>query len=769
MELNFSNWQLFLDQQLDYLYKSSDLLNQFKASKTNYQRIDFVYFFNSIIEKYLESINFADDQKSDEISELYRKKGNDFYAKKDSQNALNNYNLALLYAPHNSKSLFLAYSNRSAVFYDLNMLENCLDDLSSCELHFEKNFKNDKSNSFFNLILKLIKRKVNCLIETKQNEILSLFRDSSIFQNFVKTARDLNKISELREINNLIDQNLKQNSRITDQLICNENKNFKNFINDSVDIEFSNKKGRHCLAKDDIKVGEVLFIEKAYCAILLPSESIKYCDLCFKSIYNDQNRGFEFLNIHPCDQCCCVFYCSNICKTQSQLTEYNYHKFECGFLKSMLHNLGLAHLAYRILSSTNQELILKYSNIQKMNNYINNVMKIDYKNDTNENNYCQVFYLLTHECSTHVDDLFKYSLTSLLLGKKFQKILDNDSSENLKLVSSLILRHLLQCICNAHAITHLKDDCNNQQTFSRDQQRYATAIYPRVSLLNHSCNSNVVSSFKENSNTIVVKASRAIKKSDEIFNSYGPHYIKMTYMERKQSLREQYHFDCDCSECVNQSKLFNERKLTGLRCFGCKGIKVFSAGKVANGLECSDCGKKIDLLTYIRKFDSVNSFLDSIDPECLSDENTKDIINKLEDLVSDCRRYLCFNENLELDKNVKIDSNMKIYYLDFSKLIDLLARLNCNLRNLLYGCSLLEKNVKLLEFIYDTKQNEVNIELGHEFFKLSELQCAIEEYQKALYSIDRAISIGQCVYSKESGVMKEYFQVKNYIRTFLKK
>ncbi|RNA41449.1 SET and MYND domain-containing 4-like [Brachionus plicatilis] len=762
MENNASNWQLFLDQQLENLHKSPDLLNQFKNLKTNYQRIDFVHSFGQLIEKHFKSLNFTDDQKNDGLSESYRKKGNSFYAKKDGQNALNNYNLALLYAPVDSKSLYLAYSNRSAVFYDLAMFDKSLEDLASCELHLPL------AETNFSLILKLAKRKINCLIKLNQGDSLLSFRESCIYKMLVQTASDLGKESELVEINKLIEQCGRSNLKKSHPSADHEPKSSTSFINDCVDVQFSDKNGRHCLAKRNIRAGEVLFTEKAYCSIILPMAGLNYCDLCFKSLYNEQNRGFEHLNIHPCSQCCGIFYCSDRCRVQSETDEQNHHKFECGILKTLLHNLGLAHLAFRILNSTSQELILKYSDIQTSDSSL-----IDYKMDNCANNYCQVFNLLTHESATHPEDLFKYSLTALLLGQHYAGVVKNDSKKFLKLVSSVTLRHLLQCICNAHAITGLKDEANVQQTFSRDQHRYATAIYPRVSLLNHSCNSNVVSSFKENSDTIVVKASRTIRKSEQIFNSYGPHYIKMTFFQRKQSLSEQYHFDCDCSECLDQSSIFTQSKLTGLRCFYCTGTKVLSSGKVSLPndvlLVCSECGKAMQLANFASRFEFLDSFLDKMDTESMSDECTKMSVKKLEDMVKDYRKYLCINEDLEIDCATEIDANMRIFYLDFSKLIDLLARLSCNSNNLLHGCWLLEKNVTLLEFVYESKRNEVIIELGHEFFKLAELQCVVGQQRKALDSINKAISIAECVYSKESALLNEYHQVQNYIKSFLKK
>jgi hypothetical protein len=85
---------------------------------------------------------------------------------------------------------------------------------------------------------------------------------------------------------------------------------------------------------------------------------------------------------------------------------------------------------------------------------------------------------MTHEANTHVDDLFKYSLSSILLAKHYLKVQspknDECSNDHLNMIACLILRHLLQTICNAHAITQLKDDGqdSDQMTYDREQIRY---------------------------------------------------------------------------------------------------------------------------------------------------------------------------------------------------------------------------------------------------------------------------------------------------------
>ena len=89
----------------------------------------------------------------------------------------------------------------------------------------------------------------------------------------------------------------------------------------------------------------------------------------------------------------------------------------------MLHNIGIAHLGYRIAVNTNQNVLDKYANIEKTRAHKTNLMNdIEYLS-FNANNECyeQVFYLLTHEATTHYEDIFKFSITSILLGKCFLK------------------------------------------------------------------------------------------------------------------------------------------------------------------------------------------------------------------------------------------------------------------------------------------------------------------------------------------------------------
>ncbi|KAK3103783.1 hypothetical protein FSP39_021868 [Pinctada imbricata] len=125
-------------------------------------------------------------------------------------------------------------------------------------------------------------------------------------------------------------------------------------------------------------------------------------------------------------------------------------------------------------------------------------------------------------------------------------------------IGSLLLRHIQQLVCNAHAITklQLQDTVDQSVVESQSQVRVATAIYPTASLMNHSCDPTIISSFHKD--TLVVRAIKDVKKGEEIYNCYGPHYKKMCREERQQVLTEQYFFCCQCPPCqCDESNNFN--------------------------------------------------------------------------------------------------------------------------------------------------------------------------------------------------------------------
>jgi hypothetical protein len=68
-------------------------------------------------------------------------------------------------------------------------------------------------------------------------------------------------------------------------------------------------------------------------------------------------------------------------------------------------------------------------------------------------------------------------------------------TEQVFTVGGVLLRHVQQLVCNAHAITALHTTQVDQQSAveTHSQVRVATAIYPTASLMNHSCDPTIIS------------------------------------------------------------------------------------------------------------------------------------------------------------------------------------------------------------------------------------------------------------------------------------
>lgn len=425
---NRMDLQEFLSAQFD---KFSSQISSFEKLDSNYARIEYLIDHNKpIIEKlssYLDKIHHESDtscRKSIQISEAHRQRGNEHFSKKNYKQALKFYNLALLNASRESKSLLLSYSNRSAVFYNENLFNECLIDIESAKNQLESfisssNIDKKTLSDLYNLAFKLLNREINCLVKTNQTSLdfdsfvnankLTWILNQSIFSEFKDQTS-----SQIKQLENVYQVKKDLKSQVNE---AGSIESISNYINPVVEIKYTNDKGRHCVTKETVSKGQVLFVEKPYSSVILPEFNLDYCQQCYKQIYSHEIDSFLPSNIEACSDCNEIFYCSNKCKSEAASVD-GFHRHECGFLQPLLLNVGIAHLAYRIVVSTRPSVIRKYAEIDKKKEQVN-LMSIDYTTETSDQDYEQVFHLLTHEKETHVEDLFKYSLTSILLAIKY--------------------------------------------------------------------------------------------------------------------------------------------------------------------------------------------------------------------------------------------------------------------------------------------------------------------------------------------------------------
>ena len=552
--MDLLTWQEFLDEVLR-ISKLQGVLKAFASTKNNHGRIKFCLendFVNSKIDIWLNKNGILSDKcnKNPQLAVQYKDLGNKAFGGRNDTVAIEKYSKGLLYAE--KVDIALLHGNRSAALFSAGNYEHCVDDIKCALAH---RFPDDK-------VWKLYLRKGEALmkLERYQEAKENLLKGLNLLKRFHQTNQYEKKFNALLTVcDSFCGANTKCfHSAIENNSVETLKERNPSVLSASKSLELCEDKenGRYLKALEDVPAGICIISEKPYAAVLLPPWFESRCQHCFVNI--------DLL--FPCYHCTEVLYCSQKCQEDS----WNlYHSFECGKLK-LMSKIGIAHLALRIVLVTPLEVLMQ----KKYHSETTNLPIIpgcDEKGNYHSN-YESVFHLLTHEEIMDCEDLFQYSIAAVLLykvclsGGYFRK-LDLAKEETLT-IGDLLLHHILQLVCNAHAITDLQYTSSlTENILEQDQVRIATGIYPTTSLLNHSCEPSIINCFIKNH--LLVKLAKPVCKGEQIFNCYGPHFRRMGYKDRQQVLLNQYYFECKCKHCLKGVQL--ELEYNCFKCSGCDG------------------------------------------------------------------------------------------------------------------------------------------------------------------------------------------------------
>eukprot|EP00095_Tigriopus_kingsejongensis_P007491 maker-scaffold580_size130538-snap-gene-0.31 protein:Tk07491 transcript:maker-scaffold580_size130538-snap-gene-0.31-mRNA-1 annotation:"set and mynd domain-containing protein 4-like" len=515
-------------------------------------------------------------------SQRLRNLGNQVYQKNRLSEALEYYTQSISAAPHppppnsfllhgteaedtfSHEELALGYANRSAVLFQMKEYDLCIRDITRA---FDNSYPN-------NLMYKLFERKARCSKALKdfpralesmksaemwmKHSTLSETKNSSFKKEITKQVEFLeDKVGQMK-IQDFTETAENRKNIITPVKVLEPPK-FPGEENaelpgarKEIQLVYTEDKGRHLIATEDISPGEILMVENPYSSILLPEFYSTHCQTCF-------HRTIAPI---PCWCCATVRFCCDECRSEAW---ERFHKVECQQLNLIL-NSGVgknAMLAFRILTSSGK-IYLEY-----VINKVHEEMENRKKNPSNDRqfgfneegvydpaDYRTIYCLIANTKHRGVGDLFKRSLMAVYLLKilEMTPFFYNGGSDprNVKLqdkvgMGAVILKHLQNLPCNAHEITEMElaGVANN----ARDStvHEIGAASFGLLSLLNHSCDPNVVRHYY--SNNSVVRAIRTIKKGEEILDNYGYHYAVMPKEERQRKLHNQYYFHCTCFAC----------------------------------------------------------------------------------------------------------------------------------------------------------------------------------------------------------------------------
>lgn len=197
-----------------------------------------------------------------------------------------------------------------------------------------------------------------------------------------------------------------------------------------------------------------------------------------------------------------------------------------------------------------------------------------------------MYFVLLQTAVMLVTYLKKYTQFFTILSKEALDVFEQQSDVEL-IIGGLLLRHLGQLVCNGHGITGFKTITEDGAIMRKDTvklgalhlfircTRVFTGLYPRVSMLNHSCEPNIRVKFDKK--RLTVYADQDIKQGEEIFNCYGPHYKLLRTSNRLKMLKKQYCFDCTCKWCINSEesdRIYDELESYYCPTDGCDGYAV---------------------------------------------------------------------------------------------------------------------------------------------------------------------------------------------------
>ncbi|XP_046987699.1 SET and MYND domain-containing protein 4-like [Schistocerca americana] len=530
------------------------------------------------------------DKKSDTIAAEYRMQGNRAYQQKDDRKALSLYNRGIAFSPvvqladtdGDSNELSLGFANRSAVAFSLGDSASCLKDI---DLAFKYRYP-------ANLHYKLLERKGKCFLrmnrfedafETftgalKALELASLPAEKcqSVKKQIIELqgkTESRNAATEKPYLFSLQQKLPRKTYQESNEIVC---------ACDAVEIKYSQDMGRYIQASTNLNPGDVIAIERPFASVLLDDAYYTHC-------YNCLLRCNALI---PCETCSMVMFCSDECRNEALEKS---HSVDCSILAPLtrygIDKMGM--LAVRIILTAAaygkklNELISEIRSFEMETSADKRTKGFSKDGKYHSDEYTTIYHLVGNTDKRTVGDLFKRAVNAACILHCFEEYSDFFNPENTSsykqlpdsgknkgseghqnpqdfqkeaklIVGGLLLRHLQNLPCNAHEVSefiHISAVTQNKERFDLDMIEMGAAAYSFLSLINHSCDPNVVRNSHCGS-TAVLRVIKPIKKGEQVFDNYGYHYATHSLEERQLHLRSQYFFTCMCEPCTGNWPLY---------------------------------------------------------------------------------------------------------------------------------------------------------------------------------------------------------------------
>ncbi|XP_069730448.1 SET and MYND domain-containing protein 4 [Phaenicophaeus curvirostris] len=722
--------------------------------------------------------------KEPRVARGCREEGNRLFGRRRYRAAAIRYSQAASHELPGTPEISICFANRSAALFHLGYFEVCLEDIARAESHGYPD----------RLLPKVLLRKAECLLCLGRlrdaADVLGAVEKKITVDGIIASPTQQTLLKKLRQLKIKIHE--KENCPEPAPEACGdvqrqseiwEENDSVSGVSSSLSLRFNTERGRHLVASQDILPGQSLLKEEAFVSVLCPGESLLlpdssetaldiqvtnadlYCHRCLR----------QLLASVPCRGCSYAKYCSQDC---ADVAWEQYHQTECS-LGALLLTLGVfCHVALRTVllagfAEVSRLVEWSHGGDEDLHNPEVRCKHLGEAPDTRagsrgipgcndsgqyQSSYQAVFNLLPHAEKHSPEHKFLCVLSVVAICKQLQEagleaaVLNQESSEKqskqkahektsdelspgLMIMAEAMLRHVLQLQCNAQAITVMQElESGDGAVVNKKPVRLATAFFPVLSLLNHSCCPNISVSF--NGTAATVRASQPIPSGQEIFHCYGPHHCRMKVAERRHLL-SQYFFECRCQACLDELQSDVKSVVSRRNSFCCPSCRASLQGE--DMLCCSN-------------------------EACAISVNRESLSHRLQDLQEQIKKALELLRDRKADQAIKLlvkcqrdaGNFLSPEHLLMGEMEDHLAQVYATLGRWQEAARHLERSIEIVEMHHGPS----SVEIGHELFKLAQILFNGCVVSKALNTIQRAEEILSVHCGPQSTQIQELQEMK---------
>ncbi|XP_052891914.1 SET and MYND domain-containing protein 4-like [Anopheles moucheti] len=452
---------------------------------------------------YRSLFHLSADVKNNAKAIALRKKGNDFFHPTRFENyflVLTYYNESIVCAEKYSEERAIAYANRSLVCLQLERYADCLENIRLAR----------ESNCPERLVEKLNRR------EAMAKEGLLKPNSATVIPG--------EQAEELKLSYNC-------HPKIPQMVEC-------------LEVRRNAEYGRHVVTNRKLKAGDVVIIEKPFATML--HEDFRYlrCANCHDS---------NLLTLIPCEGCSFTMYCSEECLSKAH---QQYHRYECGILHELWQIAGDTRFGMAGLRTVATAIALFDHDLDAMKEHLDrldeskvNAFTMDWTTATPKDVYNTVHVLSTNQALRSRKELCLHVFIAsiihqLMLERTELGAMCATSAEKTRLLFDLILRHWQVAQVNSISLTSL-----DSNSFEITLKRHGRALWPLLSMLNHSCVPNVFRIALEDGRCAVI-AINPIAAGEQLFDSYDLNANECRRTSaRLYCMKRTYHFICRCDAC----------------------------------------------------------------------------------------------------------------------------------------------------------------------------------------------------------------------------